>query len=280
MNPAELKAILSLLDDPDEKVFAQIEAKLLEMGMPILEDLELEWMSNVNPLTQKRIEFIMQTIQQNHVIEKMTLWIQSPAKDLIQGACIIAKIHYPNINTAEVKQEVEDITNSIWLEMNHNLTFLEKINTFNQLFYQNYQFQGDLNELYKLEGNFVHTVLERKHGSPILLGIIYMAVAQSLKLPVFGVNLPLHFALAYCKTPSKSVMVYINPVAKGTIFSKNEIKDYLQRMKLDDKKEYYLPINNQETILALAKHLKVCFMNQNNATRTSQLEEVIALFDK
>ncbi len=63
----------------------------------------------------------------------------------------------------------------------------------------------------------INQVLESKKGNPISLAAVYMLIAQKLKLPIFGVNLPNLFVLIY---KSEELNFYINVFNRGVIFSK------------------------------------------------------------
>ena len=63
----------------------------------------------------------------------------------------------------------------------------------------------------------INAVLESKKGNPISMCVVYMLIAQKLKLPVYGVNLPSLFVLTYKKGDEQ---FYINAFNKGLNFFK------------------------------------------------------------
>lgn len=289
MQKSEIEALIKLLDDPDEKIYSQIRSKIVEIGPAVIEDLELAWESTIDPFFQNRIELIISDIQNENLKDKLKLWLQKNDNDLIQGATLVAKFQYPDLQVGEIKKEIERIKQDIWLELQENLTPMEKVNTFNQIFYTEFGFGGNLKNVFNPQNNFINITLERKKGSPIMLGIIYLSIAQSLNMPVLGVDLPYHFALAYCKIKhqstgplleniSKSVIFYINPISRGIIFSRNEIKDYLKRMKITADKKFFVPVNNRQSVYALFKHLKSCYVNNNDKEKMEEIDELMDLF--
>lgn len=287
----EINALIQLLDDPDETIYNHVSEKIVELGVPVIQELEYAWETTIDSFYQKRIELIISQIQKKNLEEKLQLWLSKNSNDLIQGATLLAKFQYPDIDIAYVKQEIEKIKQSIWLELRENLTPMEKVNTFNQIFYNEFGFGGNLKNIFNPNNNFIHLCLERKKGSPIMLGIIYLAIAQKLQLPIFGVDLPFHFALAYCKykydkdlslipSNTNTVVFYINPISKGLLFSRNDIQDYLTRMNVKPKRKYYTPIDNRATIYSLFKHLKACYINNNEAEKVADIEQLMDLFNE
>lgn len=287
----EIHALIQLLEDPDENIYDHVSAKIVELGVPIIADLEQAWETTIDSFYQKRIEQIIDKIQKKNLEEKLKLWLTKNSNDLIQGATLLAKFQYPDIDVAYVKKEIETIKQSIWLELRENLTPMEKVNTFNQIFYNEFGFGGNLKNVFNPNNNFIHLCLERKKGSPIMLGIIYLAIAQQLRLPIFGVDLPFHFALAYCKfkynedmaiipSGSQQVIFYINPISKGLLFSRSDIQDYLTRMNVKPKRSHFTPIENRETVYSLFKHLKACYINNNEAEKVTDVQRLMDLFNE
>ncbi len=286
MQKNELEALIQLLDDPDDKIFVQVRTKIEEIGLPIIDDLELAWVNTADPFLQHRIEDLISSIQKDHLKNKLRIWLRKKPDDLIHGAILAAKFQYPDLDSGEVRKYVENIQQAIWLELQENLTPLEKVNIFNQVFYSTFGFGGNLKNVFNPQNNFIHICVERKKGSPIMLGLIYVAIAQNLGFPIFGVDLPYHFALAYCNTRGgekfspnpKKVLFYINPIAKGIIFSNSEIKDYLTRMEIDEQMTYFEPIDNKSIVQSLFQHLKICYINNSDQEKAEGIQEFIDIF--
>ena len=55
----EIKALLNLIDDPDQEVYSTISAKLVSFGKEIIPHLENMWENINNVDTQERIELLI-----------------------------------------------------------------------------------------------------------------------------------------------------------------------------------------------------------------------------
>ena len=83
-------------------------------------------------------------------------------------------------------------------------------------------------------------------------------MAQSLEVPVYGVNLPSHFILAYMDEEGTNIAInqenefgtlfYINPYSKGAILNLNEIESFLDKLDLEYRREYFEPCSNTDII--------------------------------
>jgi hypothetical protein len=113
---ASTKALISLLDDPDETIFEQIRNMLIQKGVSIIPELEDSWENeDFGHLFQSRLEDIVHQIQFDHLKVILQNWLNSPEKDLLEGALIVAKYRYPSLEDAPIKSELKRIQKAIWL---------------------------------------------------------------------------------------------------------------------------------------------------------------------
>ena len=224
LNEPEIKALISLLDDTDKDVYFHIEERLIGLGREVIPILEDAWSNAFDAVMQNRIEFIVHKIQFDTLLEDIKLWIHTGEHDLLRGAILVAKYQYPDLNEEKILQTIAQVKKDIWLELNENLTALEIINIVNTILFSQYNFAGNTSNYHAPQNSYINCVLESKKGNPLALGIIYQVIAQQLNLPIYGVNLPEHFILAYLGIPDEEnsetgkVLFYINPFSKGSVF--------------------------------------------------------------
>src|ERR1035437_5659685 len=266
MKKKELSALISLLDDPDELVFKQVSMKFLSFGQEIIPVLEDAWEHSFDTLIQNRIENIIHQIQFDLIKDALKLWAHPEKQNLLDGALLIARYQYPDIDFLKIKKQIDLIKHDIWLELNENLTALEKVKIINHILFDVHNFSGNTTNYHAPQNSYINNVLESKKGNPLLLSIIYTIVAQSLDIPIYGVNLPEHFILCYVDLehtglPAKAgnddnnVLFYINPFSKGTIFGQKEIDAFLKQLKLEQIPSFYEPCSNLEIIKRLLRNL-------------------------
>jgi regulator of sirC expression with transglutaminase-like and TPR domain len=114
--------------------------------------------------------------------------------------------------------------------------------------------------------------------------LIYSVVAQSLDMPIYGVNLPNHFVLAYMDEKRSSFMIneqnefgvlfYINAFSKGVIFDTNEIKDFLNENKLSHNREFFEPCSNSTIMKRMFSNLIASFQQIGNAEKVLELQQL------
>ena len=196
----EFQALMSLLDEPDKAVFAEICKKIHSLGPKIIPFLEGEWENSYEPLIRERARSIIGEIQFTSIHEDFNNWIEGGCSDLLSACMILARYHDPHFSEERIHRDISRIRKDIWLEMNDQLTALEQINLFNHIFYEVHGFSGNTRQYHAPSNSFISQVLETRKGNPLSLGVLYMLIAQSVDMPIFGVNMPEHFILVYTDT--------------------------------------------------------------------------------
>lgn len=277
-----------MLDDPDREVYEQVLGKLKSFGPDIIPSLENVWESSFDPDLQQRIEGLIHTIHFDNLKLALQDWGQKP-EDLLSGVLLVCKYQYPDLDQKKIKRQMDKLKRSIWLELNFNLTPIEQINVFNQIFYKTYGFSGNTANIQDPQNAYVNIVLDSKKGNTLSLGIIYLVLARELGMPVYGVNLPQHFILVYMKEAlqemeadkdlREEVLFYINTFNKGMIFTRNEINMFLKKLKLEPRDEHYLPCDNSAVVKELLNSLITSFEELGSVDKVAELKELLRSLD-
>lgn len=256
MQESELKALVSLLDDEDKQISSHVEEKILSLGKQAIPFLEHEWESNLNPHVQSRIEELIHTLQYELLKERLKEWYLSPDQDLLIGMWILATYQYPDLELEKLRQELEQIYYDTWLEFRPDLYPYDQVKVINGVLFNKLKFGANTKNFHSPGNSMINIVLESHKGNPITLCVIYMLVAQKLKLPVSGVNLPNLFILTY---KDDNHQFYINAFNRGLIFSKQDIENYINELHLVPQSSFYEPCNNLEIIRRALRNLVMSF---------------------
>jgi regulator of sirC expression with transglutaminase-like and TPR domain len=276
MSNNELQALISLLDDPDDTIYDEIKHKLISFGGDVIPLLEDAWESSFDHLLQDRIEEIIHHLQFDTIKRELKKWKKTEELDLIEGAIIVAKYQYPDLDDKKITEFISRITQDTWLELNDNLTALEQVNVLNRIIFDVHGFHGNTKNINSPKNSYINNVIESKKGNPITLGIIYLAVCQKLNIPVYGVNIPAHFVLAYAED-NLDVLFYLNIFNRGTVFSRDDIDKFLEQLKQEPKPEYYVPCDNLVTINRIIQHLIYTYENLGYVEKKEELNELLAI---
>ena len=138
----------------------------------------------------------------------------------------------------------------------------------------------------------IPTELGEIHGGKLLYhdlftnGIIYQSLCTMLDLPVYAVNIPRQFILAYFDTfydfteiprsDDYRILFFIDPI-QGQIYSHQDVEGYLKRMSVPLTPSYYQPLSNKRIIQFLLEELTKCFQGEKEAYRREELLNLIKL---
>jgi regulator of sirC expression with transglutaminase-like and TPR domain len=285
----EVNALITLIEDPDETIYRQVSSELKNYGESIIPQLEQYWeLSDFGPLFQTRLEELISTIQYEGVYNRLKAWKNSADKDLLEGALIINKYQYPSYDEAELRRTISKIRQDIWLELNDNLTAFEQVRVFNHMFYNHHGFKGNRDNYHQPQNSFLTDLISSKSGNPLSLGLLYTYLANSLDMPVHGVNLPSHFILCFMdfhpfdeelglEREDADVLFYINPFNSGTILQKEEIDEFLQKQNLPQDERFYRPCSNMEMIARMLNNLIHAYIASSNDDKVRELRALQSL---
>jgi regulator of sirC expression with transglutaminase-like and TPR domain len=289
MEVPELKALISLLDDPDWTVYEAVKSRLTDLGPQILPELKNSWESNINELFLERSTLIISEIQFNDTFHSFKQWIDTGGKNLLEGAFLVAKYNFPDLDFELIQQKVEKIKRDAWLQLNDNLTPLEQIRVLNHIIYNIHKFTRNNTDFYSPKNSYINQVLETKRGNPVSLAILYLTVGTKLGLPIYGVNLSKNFILAYVEElygstsetqpEDKIVSFYINPYNNGAVLTKREIDYFLIQQRIPPMDYYYVPCDNLTIIQRLLVYLQYSYEKQEDFSKVDDLRKFLNCFE-
>jgi hypothetical protein len=283
---SKINALIRLIEDPDPQVYDQVKNELILIGEPALYSLENASKTNdFGPEFKSRIFSVINKIHNNALKNELIQWVKSEEKDLLLGSIIVSKHHDTDLEDSYVHETIQTLRRAIWLEFNDYQTSFEQIKIFNRIFFGVSHFECLNKDSYSPDEIDISRVLESKKGAPFTIGLIYSIIAQSLDLPVYGVNLPNSFVLAFMDYNQSNfiinqqndfgVLFYINPKAFGEILDAREIGDFLTSRNLNPDRSHFEPCSNSSIIKRMIEDLMLSFQYIGDEQRVSDLSELI-----
>lgn len=274
LNDRELKALVSLLDDQDDHIVSQIVDKIRSLGKEVIPFLENEWETNFNPSVQRRIEELIHDLQYELLKDRVKEWYESKDQDLLTGLWLVATYQYPDLELEKIRQELEQIYYDAWLEFKPDLYPYDQIKILNSVLFNKLKFGANTKNFHSPGNSMINVVLETHKGNPITLCIIYMLVAQKLKMPVYGVNLPNLFIVTYKEEKNQ---FYINAFNKGLIFSRQDIENYIHELRLTPQDSFFEPCSNLEIIRRVFRNLIMSFDKMGEHAKAEEVKELLLI---
>jgi len=274
MNSNEIKALVSLLDDEDREVLMHVEKKIISLGDPVIPFLETEWENNFNPVVQKKLEELIHTLQFDGLKAKLLAWKEGGSVDLLEGMWLVATYQYPDLLLDKLRKELEQIYYEAWLDFKSDVHPFDQVKILNNVLFSKLKFGANTKNFHSPSNCMINIVLDSKKGNPISLCVIYMLVANKLKMPVYGVNLPNLFILTH---KMKESQFYINVFNKGLVFSKSDIDNYIAQLNLAPSDIFYQPCSNLDIIKRVLRNLVMSFEKTGDTDKVQEIKSLLQL---
>lgn len=265
-----------LLDDEDHEVVNHVEEKIMSIGTSVIPLLEQEWESTFNPIIQSKIEDLVHELQFELLKERFLKWKEKEDADLLEGLWIVATYLYPDLELSEISKEVDQLYHELWRHMEDEMTPYDRIKVFNEVFFNQFKFRANTKNFHSPANSMINAVLETKKGNPISLCAVYLLLAQKMKLPIYGVNLPNLFILTY-QVGEESF--YINVFNRGLIFTREDIDNYLESLQLEKQDIFYDPCSNLDIILRALRNLVVSFEKLGDYHKADEIKLILQKMD-
>lgn len=272
MNHSEIKALVSLLEDDDYEILEHVEQKIVSLGDVMIPFLETEWETNFNPEVQRRIEELLHTLHLNSLKEKFLHWKEHESENLLKGIFLVANYQYPDLDYQKIKKELDKIYYEVWLNHRPSGSPFSQVSNIAQTMFNKLGFNPNTQNFHSPANSMINSVLESRKGNPISLCVIFMLIAQRLKMPIFGVNLPNLFILTYT---SEETQFYINAFNRGAIFSKKDIDNYIKKLKIESEESFYQPCTHLDIIQRILRNVIVAFENVNESEKVKEIKELL-----
>ncbi len=276
LSASELNALVSLLDDTDQEVRSHVRERIISLGTEIIPFLEEKWENSFNPEIQKEIEILVHELQYSLLKKRLQDWKSSEDRDLLTGLWIINTYQYPDLEFEKLNAEMHQIYFEVWTAFKNDLAPYDQIKIINNVLFNTLRFSANTKNFHSPANSMLSAVLDSKKGNPISLCVIYMLVAKKLGLPVYGVNLPNLFVLTY---KSNDITFYINAFNKGLIFSRQDIFNYLNHLKIDPKEEYFEPADSLHIMLRALRNLGHSFEKLGEVEKVEEIKELIQIIE-
>lgn len=171
---------------------------------------------------------------------------------LLEAAASIAQIEEPELDMELVLEEVERMAERVRSRMLSDADDLTRLAVLNHVFYKDMGFGLNANDYYAPRNSFVHEVLRTRRGIPVSMAVIWLELAQELRLNAHGISFPGHFLV---KVALESGLVVLDP-ATGESLGIDHLSERLEPYRGEEDQRLKPDLDEGETPLGL--YLQSC----------------------
>ncbi len=289
--------MVKLLDDDDSEVVKTVRNSMLQDCEEIIPVLEKLWFEDALPSYSGIIENVIQEIQFENLKSDVKIALSNNSLSPLNAWVLASRLEYPNITEAQIKAHLNELKLQIWIKLAEVKNPIDQIQVINHVFFEVFGFKGNNEDYHNIDNSILLRVLETKTGNPISLSILYLTLANSLGIPLFGVNLPQHFVLGYGQLQQElnqnqiwdfdeisnktveSIIFYINPFSKGQIFTKESLLAFLKVIKINPNNQFMVPCSSKDILLRMLRNIHYSYKLQNNNHKMMQANELLDLIN-
>lgn len=184
--------------------------------------------------------------------------------NLAETALLLSKYLLPDTNLPLYLNHLLYIQKSLKESLpEKELDIEEKAIFLSKILYKKLSYEGDMMSFDKIENANLASVIDRRKGLPISLGIIYIYAAQTLGWSMEGIQFPGHFLT---RLQDRTDRLIIDPFHKGEIRKPEELRALL-KVSLGPEAElipdFFETCENKEIIRRLLNNLKLRLLRAN-----------------
>jgi regulator of sirC expression with transglutaminase-like and TPR domain len=275
MTTKEIKALISLLDDPE--IAPQIQSEIQNLGETIIPYLEESWEETLDPQQQQRLEDLIHQLQFEGLQQRLRVWRDAGAQDLLEGMWLLNSYQYPDADLQALNRAIEQLRFEAWTLLRSEMHPADQVQMLNHVIFRNHKFSANTQHFHSPANSMLQRVIETKRGNPLSLCVIYLLVAQRLDLPVFGVNLPNLFVLTYQSENKAFPPFYINCYNRGVVLSRADIEHYVGQLGITSQDAFYEPCSNLDIVRRAMRNLQVSFEKLQEPSKAEEVSQLLAI---
>lgn len=256
-----LLALLHLIDEPDEDIWANVRESIMKVGELALDDLKNTYENAFSDQIRERIEELIFELSLQKAVREIETWCKLGQKSLLSGTMILERVLNPFFSEENIREKLENIRFNIWLELSQGLSPLERIKVFNNILFHVNGFNRYLGSNPETLPPLLSQTIEHRSGGDFASSLIYLLLGMGTELPLKGFLLGKKLFLSYSNFGEEDAIPFlsedeplflIDPPSLGLVLSRQEIIDAFSSSSGELKKHL---IDNKKILQLQLLHL-------------------------
>lgn len=272
----EIQSLLTLMDDPDPFVQESVNKRFVELGenvVPLLDEYRLDLKVGEE---KARINEIIHTLTfgglQSDFIDIIENGIKNRT-DLESSIFILSRFGNPTIDTKHYRKKLDHFAEMVAPSIRYKLDERKKAKQLFKFVFEDLNFSGDQKDYHNPENCFLDRVIDRRIGLPISLSMVCMFIARRLDLPIFGINMPIHFMLTFI---GESEEFLVDPYDNGAVVSYDQCYFFLKKNNITPKPEYFQMASDMDILLRVIRNLINSYQHKEQLERVEDLRQLLS----
>jgi regulator of sirC expression with transglutaminase-like and TPR domain len=276
---AEIESLMFLLEDPDPFVQEQVQLRFMELGdraVPLLDQIRVQTKDKEEKKRAKEVlhKLTFSTLKGDFA-ELLLEGIGNRAQ-LERAVITLARFGHPTLRESEYVKTLDHFADMIRPSLRYKRSEREKMRILMKFIFEDLNFRGDNKDYHNPANGFIDQVIERRKGLPISLSLVAMFIARRLQLPVFGVNMPIHFMLAFVGEKEEQL---IDPYDQGAEVSYDQCYFFLKKNNVTPKPEHFKMASDIDILARCIRNLMHSYERNEEHDRVQELKSLLGLVE-
>ena len=276
---SEIESLMLLLEDPDPFVQEQVQLRFMELGdraIPILDQIRVETKDKEEKKRAKDVLYKLTFTSLKEDFAELLLEGVGNRAQLERAVITLARFGNPTLRESEYVKKLDYFADMIRASLRYNRSEREEMQTFMKFIFEDLNFRGDNKDYHNPANGFIDQVIERRKGLPISLSLVAMFIARRLQLPVFGVNMPIHFMLAFVGEKEEQL---IDPYDQGAEVSYDQCYFFLKKNNVTPKPDHFKMASELNILARCIRNLMHSYERKEEHDRVRDLKSLLELVE-
>jgi regulator of sirC expression with transglutaminase-like and TPR domain len=200
--------------------------------------------------------------------------------DLEGGVFLLSLMGDPSANYREFKINLDRIALRVGelFELNRViLTDSVRLQLLARVLHEEEGFTGNQNNYHNPENSFLTRVMKYRRGIPISLSTLYILIGNRLKLPIFGINLPMHFMVSF---EGESFQSYLDPFNGGVQISRETCVRFLEANGYKDSSDHFRKTSTLTILKRMYNNLILIYRKSGENEKEENFSEQLRILER
>jgi len=268
----EIFALYSLLDDPQPAVRDAVRDRVVELGDEAVSPLRM--LARTHNQHSDRVEELVDEIRMPHTLRRLAdLRFNSFFNaDLEEGAFIIARYGYPDMNVEGYRRRLSDMAADIRILAGSRSTPIDRFMRLRSYLFNELGFVGNQHDYYNPDNSYFNKVIDFRRGIPITLSVLMMLVGNRLDLQLNGIGMPMHFLVQY---DDGSRMFFVDPFNAGMIITSEQCRALLSTNGIELSPSMLQPVEIKEILERMWRNLLLSYQKTGNTAEVARISRIL-----
>lgn len=276
----EIESLLFLMDDPDEFIRETVNERLSQLGessVPILDEFRSK---SKDEHIKKVLGKLIHQITFDGFQQEFEVLLENgiyTLDDLEESVFLLSRLDDPTMRTRQYKVLLDAMAEELEPRIRRAGTMENKMHIVLHYLYVENAFVGCHTDYLNPKHSFLHHVITNKTGIPLSLAMVLLFLANRLRLPFYGVNMPLHFLVKFKSDNGKTML--IDPFNNGGILTKEQCILFLKKSGLKAIDAHFDSATEFEMLNRFIRNLINGFEQLNDTEKSKSLVRLLGLLE-